>query len=169
MPKPRGSRHKQLEVLSERPVLEAGQTVVRVIRACGENIYEVEDESRTKSLYQLPKRLRHIAFIRRGIYVFVRDDATRGPGKVRGDIEVIVLDRFLNSLRAESFWPPAFVEENVAAGDGLAALADDANEHSENEDSDGADDWEIGGGNPNRRRWDHVSSDEETMDEGRGA
>lgn len=157
MPKPKRSRHKQQEALSERPVFEDGHSVVRVTSACGENIYEVEDEDGTKNLYQLPKRLRHVVFIRRGSYVFVRDDATRGSGRVRGDIEVVVLDLFLNALRAESFWPPAFTRENRDPGAGPATLAG-----QEEQSDDGDDEWEIGGGNPNRRKWDHISSDEDS-------
>lgn len=164
MPKPRGSRQKQIEALAERPVFEEGHTIVRVMRACGENIYEVEDENGTKNLYQLPKRMRHVVFIRRGSYVFVRDDATRGSSRVRGEIEVVVLDQFLHELSAESFWPPAF---NTRKDSGAASAAppndtDEVGLGDRASSDDAQEDWEIGGGNPNRRKWDHVSSDEDS-------
>lgn len=152
MPKAKGNRHKQQGIISERPVYEEGQDVVRVVRACGENIYEVEDAAGAKDLYELPKRLRHVVFIKRGTYVFIRRDATRGGGKVRGDIEVVVIDHFLNSLRSEEFWPAAFAKgaQGRASAAGQEAV------------EDGDDDWEIGGGNPNRRR--QIESDSSDED-----
>lgn len=167
MPKPRGNRHRQQEVLSERPKISPGQQVVQVIRACGENIYEVETSTGLKQLYELPKRLRHIAFIRRGCFVFAKEDATRGAGRVRGDIEVVVLDCFLDDLRRQPFWPPLFSKgtRSVPSSCSADTVQDTgyAMEDTEDvEDPHSDDDWQIGGGNPNRRKWDHVSSDEES-------
>lgn len=175
MPRPVRNRHRQHQVLLQEPVLEAGQKVGRVVQACGENNYEVETEQGEIQLYQLPKRLRHVAFIKRGSYVFIRDDDTRGPGKVCGDIETVILDSFVSALRKEPFWPAMFSSEvegdesnletrttpNVGgrnpdheqpSGDETAKAAE-YHDGSENEHDTF---WSIGIGNPNRGKWDNL-------------
>lgn len=150
----RGTRHKQQDAFSQKPVFEIGLAVARIVRACGENIYEVEDGTGAKVLYQLPKRLRHVVFVRRGNFVFVREDNTRGPGKVRGDIEVVVMDCFLKELRAEKFWPASFAKD-VA----IPSTHNNVAEEPESGEDDDDDSWEIGAGNPNRRPPQYVESD----------
>lgn len=163
MPRPRGNRYKQQEVLSQRPTFEEGHIVARVLRACGENIYEVEDGTGAKSLYQLPKRMRHVAFIRRGSYVFVRNDNTRREGKIRGEIEVVVMDRFLDLLRAEPFWPNAFAKGTHESASSAGQVPERNDNESEGEEF--GDGWEIGSGNPNRRKWDHIESNSDTSND----
>lgn len=151
MPKSGSSRHRQLDLLSEMPKFQEGQQVVRITKACGENIYEAEKEDGETTLYRLPSRLRNVAFIRRGSFVFVRDDLTIGPGKVRGDIEAVVMNHYLRTLQKESFWPSCFKERS------------DANTNHQNEARGGHEhdsDWEIGEGNPNRRIWEEESESE---------
>lgn len=153
MPKPARNRHRQNEVLLQVPELEPGQFVARVIQACGENNYEVETEHGRTCLYHLPKRLRFVTFVKRGSFVFVRDDDTRGPGKVRGDIETVILDAHLSTLRRELFWPLRFSKDSSSHNfsepqrcqQHCLQLADDP-------DSDSFVDsfWETGTGNPNR-------------------
>lgn len=167
MPPPTSNRNRRHELLSIRPTLHPGQTIGRVIRACGENIYEVQDAHGTHSLFQLPKRLRHVAFIKRDSFVFVRVDETRRASRVRGDIEVVVLNRFLASLKSEPFWPVSFTKDKhgeETAQDGNEGEMQEGREGAwqGQEDEDAEDDWEIGSGNPNRREWDHSSSDEDS-------
>lgn len=152
---PKASRRKQQQALSSAPSLEEGQKVGRVVCARGENNYEVEDACGAKGLYQLPKRLRHVVFIRRGSFVFVREDDTRREGRVRGDIEVVVLGGFLGLLRKEPYWPERFREEGV-----VEEAADEGEGQEVGEQA--GEEWEIGGGNPNRAQWVHESSDEES-------
>lgn len=177
MPKPIRNRHRQNKVLLQQPEFEIGQSVARVVHACGENNYEVEIEGGERRLYQLPKRLRHVTFIKRGSYVFVRNDTTRGPGKVCGDIETVVLDCFINELVKEPFWPtyfnPAqqvpepFNSPSINAGNenrvdmNRNQTEELMREQKENEDESEEDEeeleWKIGMGNPNRGKWDHLS------------
>lgn len=171
MTKTRSTRHKRIGVLSEKPKLEHGQKVARIVQSCGENIYEIEDEYAQNELYQLPKRLRHVAFIRRGSFVFVRRDNSRRAGKICGEIETVVLDRFLASLQKDNFWPKSFLVMN--GDDGAASSAAASNDVvseekynlSEGQDGTDDDDWDIGEGNPNRTKWDHISSGESSEDE----
>lgn len=173
MPKVSRNRHRRNEVLQQKPELGPGQVVGRVIQACGENIYEVETSDGDSQLYQLPKRLRHVTFIKRGSFVFIGDDNTRGDGKVRGDIEVVVIDHFLNELRKQSYWPARFARpvtetasppsnksEGIEAGDSVA----NAYQEGEEEHGDEGDHWDIGMGNPNRRTWASLQGDSESDD-----
>lgn len=171
------SRNRQNQALLQAPDLEPGQRVARVVLARGENIYEVEQADGERLLFQLPKRLRYVTFIKRGSYVFVRDDETRGHGKVRGDIEAVVLDMFLNDLKKRPFWPAEFTERkdahlNVNAESSTAKSVngqkhedDNGSGEEEDETNDVDDDWVIGGGNPNRGNWDHVMDDDSSDEE----
>lgn len=186
MPKACRNRHRQNQVLLQQPEFEAGQSVARVVQACGENIYEVEIDGGERCLYQLPKRLRHVAFIRRGCYVFVRNDATRGPGKICGDVEAVVLNRFINELRKEPFWPSYFKNTpqrldrpNDGSDDETGASnlhiqnynedkpAQKVRENEEDEEDSSNEDefeWQIGMGNPNRGKWDHLPDSESDVE-----
>lgn len=142
----------------------------RVVRACGENLYEVEDDAGVRAIYELPKRLRHVVFVRRGSFVFVREDATRGSQKCCGDIEVVVMDAFLNALCTTPEWPEGFrVREgrtaDVAPADVLPQQAEDGFSEDESAEMGG---WPALTGNPNRGRWDHVSDSEEEDEEDDG-
>lgn len=162
MPRPRTNRYLQQELLNSKPMLKDGQQVALVKKACGENIYEVENGEGDVGLYRLPKRLRHVAFIRRGMYVFVKDDDTCGQVKVRGAIEAVVMERFLNELRSEPFWPKQFSEpekEPLPACAKPNVLGEDEEEEEED------DDWEIGGANPNRGGWHDLEDEGSEEDE----
>lgn len=81
---------------------------MKVSHTHGQNLYGLEDEAGKVSVFELPKKLRHVVFIRPGTFVFARPDATRRKGAVQGDIEAVVLDCFLSELRKADFWPSAF-------------------------------------------------------------
>lgn len=180
MPKPARNRHRQTQALHRQPELESGQSVCRVIQACGENIYEVELEDGEKQLYTLPKRLRYVTYIKRGSFVFVRDDDTRSGSKVRGDIEVVVLDHFLATLKKKDFWPSSFIIPNVpsfsdpipmsAASSSIVVnennLYTKENEEGHEEEYRGSDeDWQVGTGNPNRSKWRDLGCEVESEDD----
>lgn len=177
MPKSAHSRGRQNQALLQAPELLAGQCVGRVVQACGENTYEVDVGSgKETTLYKLPKRLRHVTFVKRDSFVFVRDDDTRGAGKLRGDIEAVVLDHFVSALRKRDYWPHAFrehvgkVEAHTEAEANAGRLSEDGNEAGSAEEEE----WEIGMGNPNRHKWsdlyddsdDDEDSEEEDGDDG---
>lgn len=156
MSKSKVSRKRRQQVLTESPHLDDGQHVVRVIQAMGENIYQVQTADSKTSLYRLPKKLRHIAFIKLGTYLFVRDHpSTDQSGKLCGDIEVVVMDQFLNSLRKESFWPTAFTAASNTQRSSTLAKGRDR-------DASAAHDWDIDAGNPNHRHYSDSDSDSDT-------
>lgn len=156
-------RHRQHDVLSECPEFVTGQRVVRVTQAQGENIYEVITAEGEKALYRLPKRLRHVVYIRRGSYLFVRDDTALAATKLCGEIEIVVLDTFLRTLQTQDFWPQQFKneqkeEEEVERKEGIDMGID------EDEESDHHS-WEAGMGNPNRPKWVEDSDEEDSSDD----
>lgn len=173
MPKPARNRHRQNEALLNIPQLSPGQSVARVIQACGENNYEVELDNGATYLYHLPKRLRFVAFVKRGTYVFIREDDTRGGGKVCGDIEVVVLDSHLPTLRKESYWPTRFSKERNLASPQQSTVQEN---HSGNyqtqpvssrklgDDSETDETWDVGEGNPNRNAWEHLGLTKQDSD-----
>lgn len=164
MPKPSRNRHRQNEALLNLPQLDSGQSVARVIQACGENNYEVETENGTACLYHLPKRLRFVTFVKRGTYVFIRADDTRGIGKVRGDIEAVILDSHLSTLRKQPFWPERFARQQDSARsqpyEQEKQSENDKNQYQSTKELDGSSDeddpWHVGVGNPNRNAWEHL-------------
>lgn len=166
MSRPGGNRRRQHDVIQKAPVLEPGQKIARVVKACGENVYEVENSDGERELYQLPKRLRFVAFIGRGSFVFVRDDLTRKGTKIRGEIETVVIDKFLKQLRKEQFWPTAFGDSPKCQSNKSGEPTTEDNTRrdtlSGDDEYEGDEPWEVGGGNPNRRKWDSESSDEES-------
>lgn len=174
MPKPARNRHRQNEALLNIPHLNPSQSVARVIQACGENNYEVELENGTTCLYHLPKRLRFVTFVKRGTYVFVREDDTRGAGKVCGDIEAVILDAHLSTIRKEPYWPVVFARErNINPSQQSSAQDNQFQNDSDqgvlskdlDDDSDADEAWQIGEGNPNRNAWEHLGLAEQDSDE----
>jgi hypothetical protein len=85
---------------------------MRVVGVRGENTYELDDGYEGRHLYTLPRRLRHVVFIRPGSYVLaLRDDqlAERGS-KIVGEIQTAILDTHLAELRKHLRWPPVFAK-----------------------------------------------------------
>lgn len=178
---PKVGRSKKARNLAytQVPTLEVGQAVMRVAGVRGNNLYDVHHFN-GKDLHilvlELPKRLRQGVYIRPGCYVFARLDPSRGAGSiVKGDIEEIILDKFLGTLEKAAFWPAAFAKNNNTTKvdevvdsplESKEVQVDgDRNENEEEEELD--DDW-IGQGNPNRASWlehEESSSSEDSGEE----
>lgn len=153
-----------------------------VVGSRGQNLYDAKDANGETRTFELPKRLRHVVFIRPGCFVFTRIDPTRRDGVVKGDIEVFVLDSFLPVLRKAHYWPSVFAErpppadkvqanEVAVAADAAPvqavavqpAATDETRKESSSEEEDLDDELFGMGGNPNRASWAYSeeSSDEE--------
>ena len=140
---------------------------MRVAGARGENLYDVEDGNGNSFVFVLPKRLRHVVFIRKGSFVFARHDNTRRDGTVRGDIETVILDCHLSALQREPFWPALFLRkgnlevsapevppniENIAQN--KSASQKDTQEKGGASESESSEDELMNmGGNQNRASW----------------
>lgn len=152
----------------------------------GQNLYDLQDANGKVAIFELPKKLRHVVFIRPGTFVFSRPDVTRREGAVRGDIEVVILDCYLPAMRKSEFWPPAFAllspspaaksveavpsskgeTSDVASptSSGPTASVTNAEVAEDGAKSEDMDDVWAMGRNPNRASWAYYhasSSDEE--------
>ncbi|CAN8064660.1 unnamed protein product [Agarophyton chilense] len=144
-----GKRRQRVQLLSEQPTLLPGQQVAKVLQALGENTYQTLLGDGRKGLYRLPKRLRQVAYIRRGSFVFVRDHA-KVRGRITGDIELIVLGTFMSSITKEVFWPERFRAQGSEEREKVKEI--NSNEEEQEEE------WTFGEGNPNRGVWDDLTS-----------
>lgn len=143
---------------------------MKVVSVRGQNLYDLSDEHANVQVFELPSRLRHVVFVKPGNYVFARVDNTRAQGAIKGDIEVVILDRFLNSLQKSDSWPASFkpkthVKRIEPSTSSPAAPSLSISQTLIDVDDDGEQDmgdW-VAAGNPNRASWTRFqqSSDDE--------
>ncbi|KAM5445611.1 hypothetical protein MaudCBS49596_007347 [Microsporum audouinii] len=96
--------------------LEEGQTIARVVKATGNNIYSVELPSRESILVELPARFRSTIWMKRGTFVVVDSTALEErDNKLAGEIVNIVRDD--KAWRKATFWPKEFVKKVVEHSD----------------------------------------------------
>lgn len=158
----------------KEPVLEEGQNVMKVVAVRGQNLYDLSDSDGTVQVFNMPTRLRHVVFAKPGSFVFARVDKTRAEGVVKGDIEAVILDQFLSSLRKKPYWPQSFTASSSTPSS--RAISSDATSNTqpledcilgkvgeaEDDGSTNNDEW-IAAGNPNRGPWARfeISSEED--------
>jgi probable RNA-binding protein EIF1AD len=83
--------------------LSEGQTVARVLRATGNNVYSVELSSKESILVELPARFRSTIWIKRGSYVVVDLIALEERGnKLAGEITNVIRDE--KAWRKKPYW-----------------------------------------------------------------
>lgn len=126
---------------------------MRVCAAAGGNLYELEGERQTsakeprRALYFLPKRLRHIVYIRRGSFVIAKNN-DEAYGKVVGEITAALLDEHIKTMKKTEDWPECFTEAKDFVTAESSTVQSDLNDLQ----------------NPNRRQWElneSSSSDDE--------
>ena len=83
--------------------LSEGQSIGRVIKAEGNNLYSVELPSKRSILVELPSRFRSTIWMRRGGYVLADMSAFDGrENKLQGEIVNVVRDE--KEWRKQSYW-----------------------------------------------------------------
>ena len=83
--------------------LSPNQSIARVVKAAGNNLYTVETASGETMLVELPSRFRSTIWIRRGGYVLVDTTAfTERDNKLDGEIANVVRDE--RRWRKEPYW-----------------------------------------------------------------
>lgn len=102
------SRRKLLatatETLTPPDHLSPGQSIARVIKATGNNIYQVETPSSKETvLVELPARFRSTIWMKRGSYVLIDSNALEDrENKLAGEIVNIVRDE--KEWRKMEYW-----------------------------------------------------------------
>lgn len=89
--------------------LSAGQTLARIVKAQGKDLYSVQTPDGTNLLVELEAKFRGTIFVKRGGYVLVDSSATGRENKIQGEIVNIVRDE--RTWRKQPYWPPQFVKK----------------------------------------------------------
>lgn len=96
--------------------LAEGQTLARVAKATGNNLYSVELPSGQPVLVELPARFRSTIWIKRGSYVLVDTGALADrENKLDGEIINVVRDE--KEWRKQSYWPAQFAKKSAYEDD----------------------------------------------------
>jgi probable RNA-binding protein EIF1AD len=111
---PRRKLHETFEATLTPPdALASSQSIARVIKAEGNNLYSVELPSAEKLLVELPARFRSTIWLKRGGFVVVDAEALADrDNKLEGEIVNVVRDE--RQWRKESYWPKEFVKRPAA-------------------------------------------------------
>lgn len=104
------------ETLTPPDALSEGQSIARVTKAAGNNLYNVDLPSSKPILVELPSRFRSTIWIKRGSYVVVDTKALADrDNKLDGEIINVVRDE--REWRKQSYWPAEFAKKSAYADD----------------------------------------------------
>ena len=113
MPKPRRNvENVAEETRNPPPTISSQQTIARVLKAAGNNLYSVQLPSQNTVLVELHSRFRSTIWIKRNGYVLV-DTGTLAEreNKLEGEIVNIVGNE--KTWRKMPYWPKEFVKTSV--------------------------------------------------------
>lgn len=101
------------ETLSPPDTLLQAETIARVIKANGKDLYTVQIPSvQDHLLVELNAKFRATVWIKRGGYVLVDTSKTSGrDNKIQGEIVNVVRDEKV--WRKETYWPSEFVKKRA--------------------------------------------------------
>ncbi|KAI9761008.1 MAG: dolichyl-P-Man:Man(5)GlcNAc(2)-PP-dolichol alpha-1,3-mannosyltransferase [Chaenotheca gracillima] len=87
--------------------LSETQSICRVVRATGNNLYLVVTADGKEILAELPARFRSTIWLKRGGYVLVNTKAFGDrQNKIEGEIDNVARDE--KQWRKQAYWPPEF-------------------------------------------------------------
>ena len=114
MAPPRRKLQETVEATLTPPdTLASSQSIARVIKAEGNNLYSVELPSAKTLLVELPPRFRSTIWLKRGGFVVIDTKALADrDNKLDGEIVNVVRDE--RQWRKESYWPKEFVKKSAA-------------------------------------------------------
>ncbi|KAF6802453.1 translation initiation factor 1A/IF-1 [Colletotrichum sojae] len=93
------------EALTPPDALSGNQSIVRVLRAEGNNLYACELPNKKDMVFELAQRFRNTIWIKRGGYVLA-ERYEEPEGRVQGEIINVVRDE--KAWRKQSYWPKEF-------------------------------------------------------------
>lgn len=99
------------EALTPPDELAGNQSIVRVVRAEGNNLYTCELPNRKDMVLELAQRFRNTIWIKRGGYVLA-ERYDEPEGRVQGEIINVVRDE--KAWRKQSYWCVLFVSFSVS-------------------------------------------------------
>ncbi|XP_068226663.1 probable RNA-binding protein EIF1AD [Palaemon carinicauda] len=147
-------KHVERELYEDFSLPEENQSIVRVVRARGNNLHQVATPTGEEFLVSMPPKFRKHVWIKRGNYV-VTEPIPEG-NKVRAEIVRILMKDHIRFLEQNGKWPSEFALQDCESKDELEVSSrlndmkvsnEDADEIS-SEESEHDDDFLIE--NPNR-------------------
>ncbi|KID79504.1 uncharacterized protein G6M90_00g018980 [Metarhizium brunneum] len=99
------------ETLTPPATLDPSQSVVRVVKPQGNNLYTCELPNRKTVLLELAQRFRNTIWIKRGGYV-LGERYEQGSGDTRADGEIVNVVRDEKLWRKQPYWPEEFTKNN---------------------------------------------------------
>ncbi|KAF4995831.1 hypothetical protein FGRMN_4893 [Fusarium graminum] len=98
--------------LTPPDVLEPNQSLVRVVKPEGNNLYTCELPNTKTLLLELGQRFRNTIWIKRGGFVLAeRYEDSKEDTRSEGEIVNVVRDE--KAWRKQSYWPKEFVKKNT--------------------------------------------------------
>ncbi|KAJ6036937.1 hypothetical protein N7540_001216 [Penicillium herquei] len=102
------------ETLTPPDELADTHSIVRAIKATGNNIYLIETAEKQQMLVELPAKFRSTFWIKRGSYMVIdTKPSEERENKISGEVINIVRDE--KAWRKAPFWPKEFVKQPVVA------------------------------------------------------
>jgi len=99
------------ETLTPPDTLAEGESIARIVKAAGNNLYNAELPSSQTVLLELPARFRSTIWIKRGSYVLVDTTALADrDNKLDGEITNVVRDE--RAWRKQKYWPAEFAKKS---------------------------------------------------------
>ncbi|KAF2750484.1 nucleic acid-binding protein [Sporormia fimetaria CBS 119925] len=117
MPRPKRDLHATLEQTRVPPsTLAPSETIARILKAAGNNLYSVEFPSGKTALVELLEKFRSTIFIKRNSYVVVDTTAlAERENKLGGEIVNVVGDE--KEWRKMGYWPQEFQKKDMFPDD----------------------------------------------------
>ncbi|KAG5658314.1 hypothetical protein KAF25_010495 [Fusarium avenaceum] len=98
--------------LTPPDVLEPNQSLVRVVKPEGNNLYTCELPNTKTLVLELGQRFRNTIWIKRGGFVLAeRYEDSKEDTRAEGEIVNVVRDE--KAWRKQSYWPKEFVKKNT--------------------------------------------------------
>lgn len=110
------------ETMTPPDDLSGTQTIARVVKAIGNNLYNVTLPNEKELLVEMPAKFRSTIWLKRGGYVLVDTAQQERDNKIQGEIINVVRDE--KAWRKQQYWPKEFVKRTTMVAE------DDDNEPS---------------------------------------
>ncbi|OAQ68811.1 translation initiation factor 1A/IF-1 [Pochonia chlamydosporia 170] len=104
------------ETLTPPASLEPNQSLVRVVKPEGNNLYTCELANKKTVLLELAQRFRNTIWIKRGGYV-LGERYEEGASDTRADGEIVNVVRDEKLWRKQAYWPKEFTKNTYDLSD----------------------------------------------------
>ncbi|KAK8377346.1 hypothetical protein O3P69_013760 [Scylla paramamosain] len=154
-------KHVERELYEDFSLPQEHQSIVRVLKPCGNNLHQVTTPEGEVFLASMPHKFRKHVWIKRGNYV-VTEPIPEG-NKVRAEIVRILMKDHIRHIRANNMWPTAFSELCEEERDKLCVAPQDIRVSKDSLSGSDNDDLMK---NPNRPRVSYPDSESDSNSDG---